>query len=327
MARDERKRLIEAAKRSLGENDSEGFLAALADDLFAHVDMEDLGPYTAEEIACFTRSAAALLDHRPPGRHKIHIGKAGLQIADGRHDAVTLVEIVNDDMPFLVDTVLAELQEFGGEIRLVAHPIVTVERDGKGKLKAYCGIAPPAAGEKTVRESLIQVHIAGLIQEEDCAPLASRLDKALSHVRLAVNDWSAMRARLRTAIEDFRSNRPPLPADEVDEAIAFLEWLDDDNFLFLGVREYDFVGGRTRGELRRADKPGLGILGDPNVRVLRRGGELLTTTPLVRDFLMRAEALIVTKANVKSRSTAASTWITSASSASPGAASSPASCA
>jgi glutamate dehydrogenase len=300
VAGDERKRLIGEAKRLLGEGNADGFLAALAGDLFAHVEMEDLAVYSAGEIAAFVRSAAERLDRRKPGSHAIRVGAADVADVDGRHRDVTLVEIVNDDMPFLVDTIMAELQEFGAEILLVAHPIISVERDGSGRLKTYCGTGP-SAGAKTIRESLIQIHIRRLLRQEDSGRLARQLAEDLSQVRLAVNDWPEMRARLRAAIEEFRSIRPPLPEAEIAEAIAFLEWLEDDNFIFLGVREYDFVGGKTRGELRRTDKPGLGILSDPDLRILRRGNEFLTTTPAVRDFLMRPEALIVTKANAKSR--------------------------
>ena len=90
--------------------------------------MEDLAAYSAREIATFVRSAAERLGRRRPGSHAIRVGAANLPDVDGRHRDVTLVEVVNDDMPFLLDTIMGELQEFGAEILHVAHPIVTVER-------------------------------------------------------------------------------------------------------------------------------------------------------------------------------------------------------
>jgi glutamate dehydrogenase len=85
------------------------------------------------------------------------------------------------------------------------------------------------------------------------------------------------------------------------EAIAFLEWLRDDNFTFLGMREFKYSGGEKSGTLERADKPGLGILSDPDVLVLRRGTDRrVTTTPEIRAFLHGPDPLIVTKANAKS---------------------------
>ncbi|OWK21121.1 hypothetical protein AJ88_21340 [Mesorhizobium amorphae CCBAU 01583] len=92
----------------------------------------------------------------------------------------------------------------------------------------------------------------------------------------------------------------PLDKAHVTEAIAFLEWLRDDNFTFLGMREFKYTGGEKSGTLERAEKPGLGILSDPDVLVLRRGTEAVTTTPEIRAFLHGPEPLIVTKANAKS---------------------------
>ena len=301
MAQDKRKRLIGAARRRLAKEKDSAFLEALALDLFAHTSIEDLGAYSAREIAGFAQSAGEQLARRAPGQHKIRLDDANLARARNRSGDVTLVEIVTDNMPFLVDSVMAELQDFGADIRLVAHPIITVERDGKGVLQAYHGTAPSPPGGKAIRESLMQIHIASVAGESERSDLAERLDRLLSDIRTAVNDWPAMRGQLRQVITDFRSTPPPLPSEVTEEAIAFLEWLDDNNFTFLGSREYTFVGGKQRGELRRTDERGLGVLNDPSVRVLRRGDELLTTTPLVREFLMRPEVLIVAKANLKSR--------------------------
>ncbi|TJW82451.1 MAG: NAD-glutamate dehydrogenase, partial [Mesorhizobium sp.] len=143
------------------------------------------------------------------------------------------------------------------------------------------------------------VHIPRLSAEQ-AAGLTERLCKMLGQVRAAVTDWKRMLARLDQAISEFRYSAVPLDKKSVAEAIAFLEWLRDDNFTFLGMREFKYVGGQESGTLERADKPGLGILSDPDVLVLRRGTEAVTTTPEIRAFLHGPEPLIVTKANAKS---------------------------
>src|SRR5690606_31294042 len=102
------------------------------------------------------------------------------------------------------------------------------------------------------------------------------------------------------AISEFAYQPVPLNRKSVEEAIAFLEWLRDDNFTFLGMREFTYVGSAKSGELERDNRPGLGILTDPDVLVLRRGTESVTTTPEIRAFLHGPEPLIVTKANAKS---------------------------
>ena len=273
---------------------------ALASDLFARVNAEDKKAYTPADIAGLARSAVSLLARRPPGRHEIRLSDFDLSDLAGRDRAITLVEIVNDDMPFLVDSVLGELRDFGAEVRLVAHPVVSVTRDQRGNLTGYFGtVAPPQGG---IRESLMQVHIDRISDKGRWTDLLACLDGVLTEVRRAVEGWKPMRERLRRAIDAYRAEPPPpLPKEEIAEAIAFLEWLLADNFTLLGIREYELVGGEKSGELKRSAAPGLGILSDPGVRVLRRGGEAVTMTPAIREYLMRPEALIITKANVKSR--------------------------
>ena len=148
------------------------------------------------------------------------------------------------------------------------------------------------------RLSVIHVHINSLTADE-ASGLSDRLKKVLAQVRAAVADWKPMLARLDRAISEFRYSPIPLDKDAVTEAIAFLEWLRDDNFTFLGMREFRYSGGEKSGTLSRADATGLGILADPEVRVLRRAeGE--ATTPEIRAFLHGPDPLIVTKANAKS---------------------------
>src|SRR5690606_9692583 len=131
--------------------------------------------------------------------------------------------------------------------------------------------------------------------------LEERLQRVVGQVRAAVTDWKPMLARLDQAISEFRYAPLPLQKDAVTEAIAFLEWLRDDNFTFLGMREFRYSGGEKSGTLNRVDKPGLGILADSSVLVLRREAEPDNrTTPEIRAFLHGPDPLIVTKANAKS---------------------------
>ena len=143
------------------------------------------------------------------------------------------------------------------------------------------------------------MHV-GRLSQDRAEGLKARLGKVLGQVRAAVKDWKPMLARLDHAISDFRYAPVPLDKQAVTEAVAFLEWLRDDNFTFLGMREFHYSGGAASGTLDRSDEPGLGILSDPDVLVLRRGNEAVTTTPEIRAFLHGPDPLIVTKANAKS---------------------------
>ncbi len=296
-----RNRILGAARRKLRPSGDDKLTAEVLGDLYRRTSVEDLEPYAADEIADFARSATALLKQRQPGKPAIRVTDPAFGGRSRHHQAITLIEVLNDNMPFLVDSIMSELQDFGATIRLVAHPVVTVSRDGDGKLKNYAGLDPAKPARGAIRESLVTVHVERLVGEAARAELARRLEEMLTEVRHAVDGWRPMRARLEQAIAAYQSAPLPLPEEEVAEAIAFLAWLLDNNFTLLGMREYDFVGGARHGELKRADQPGLGILMDPDVRVLKRGAEPVTTTPALREFLMRPEALIITKANIRSR--------------------------
>ncbi|OQM74667.1 NAD-glutamate dehydrogenase [Manganibacter manganicus] len=270
--------------------------STLADFLLARTPAEDIAPYHAADLQRAAALAGAAVDSHRKGKNVVTVeADAGVQ-RDGR--PVTVITVVNDNMPFLFDSVLGEITESAGEPLLVTHPVLRV-RHGKAGVEEILGDDSVAKADAGDRLSVIQVHVARLNGEQARA-LAERLHHILSQVRAAVRDWKPMLARLDRAISEFRYAPIPLAKDHVSEAIAFLEWLRDDNFTFLGMREYQYRGGEKSGTLERDDRPGLGVLEDPDVLVLRRGTEAVTTTPEIRAFLHGPEALIVTKANAKS---------------------------
>jgi len=258
---------------------------------------EDLAAYDPPAITRAAELAADALRAHKPGQSIIRIeSDAGIE-REGR--TVTAITVVNDNMPFLFDSILGEVGESAGEPTLVLHPVLYVRHDTKG----VCEIIGDAPRQKSAaaadKLSLIHIHVPRLSAEQ-CHALHGRLEHILKQVRAAVTDWKPMLARLDQEITELRYAPVPLDKDDVAEAIAFLEWLRDDNFTFLGMREFRYTGGEESGTLDRSDEPGLGILADPDVRVLRRGNEPATTTPEIRAFLHGPEPLIVTKANAKS---------------------------
>ncbi|MGF6308453.1 glutamate dehydrogenase [Bradyrhizobium sp. i1.8.4] len=268
---------------------------AFAEPLFGYTNIEDLTNYDAASLALLAEQAWEHVQRRTAGSADIRVVNPTLP--NGRE--ISVLEILNDNMPFLFDSTMAELTEQGIEVTLVAHPTIAVERDDEGKLLRFYGEALPE-GAKGARESLIHLHITRLDADADRQKLIEGLATTLGNVRACVADWRAMRDRVEEAIKTFSSNPPPLPIDEVAEANQFLQWLCADNFTFLGLREYRFSpdsdasDGITTGE-------GLGILRDPDVKVLRRGTEMVVMTSEIREFMREPTLLIVFKANVSSR--------------------------
>lgn len=273
-----------------GQEQLEAFLKARAP-------QEDIGEYEAAVFARASDLAHAALKRHRQGDCVVAVDNDGGLLRQGR--PLTAITVVNDNMPFLFDSILGEITDSAGEPTLVLHPVILVRHDKSGVAEIRGDGSTGKPEPDLDRVSLIHVHVARM-GEDAAKALRSRLEAILAQVRAAVTDWKPMLARLDQAIHDFRYVPVPLDKEDVTEAIAFLEWLRDDNFTFLGMREFRYSGGEKSGTLERARKPGLGILADPDVLVLRRGAEAVTTTPEIRAFLHGPDPLIVTKANAKS---------------------------
>ena len=108
-----------------------------------------------------------------------------------------------------------------------------------------------------------------------------------------------MLARASEVAAELKANPPPLAADEIAEAIQFLQWIAADNFTLLGARDYTYAD--TDDMLEPVFETGLGLLRSPDTRLLRRGTQLVMMTPEIREFLKEPKLLIMTKAAIRSR--------------------------
>jgi glutamate dehydrogenase len=252
---------------------------------------EDLQAYKGEDLGQLVHGRMAFLAERKPGRAKIAVSNTDAPFRD-----VTMIDIVNDDMPFLVDSTIGLLTERGHDLRLSLHPVLSVKRDATGKLAGL--EAKPGSDAQTMRESFMHFHIERISADEG-AKLEEDLKAVFADIRVAVLDWRAMQQRLREAIAGYQSNPPPIPIEELTESISFLQWLLDNHFTFLGMREYKFEGGVKKGVLQPIATSGLGILRKSEIEVLRRGHELVAISPQIREFLMQPAALIITKSDVR----------------------------
>ena len=221
-------------------------------------------------------------------------------VVDSGDRTHTVIELSTTNRPFIFDSVLGELQASGHAVRVVVHPIIDVRRDAAGNVQEFSRPKADLA-EGWQRESFVHVHVPLVRDLSQEAALTKGLTSLLDQVRVATDDWAAMRGRLRGAINDFRVDHPALAEAVVAETIEFLQWLDEGNFVFLGMREYSYDGTLDTPVEQTSASAGLGLLRDPSVTVLRRGTEAVTLTPEIRAFLTAPDPLIVTKANVHTR--------------------------
>src|SRR5262245_12970077 len=247
-------------------------------------------------LAELTREALALIARKPKAQHNVRIRSLS---PDAAGEALSLLEISNDDMPFLVDSILGELQARGLGVLALLHPIFKTERDGSGHLRKVIG-----PGDADWNDGHQESYIAVLLNPVPAAlgkEIVAAISALLDEVRVAVSDWGKMRQRLEAAIAELETVGEPIAADLRAEAVSFLQWLLKDNFTFLGMREFALTGDPETGTLVALKGSGLGVLRDAALEVLRRGSELLAMTPEIRRFFFAPAPLIITKANVVSR--------------------------
>jgi glutamate dehydrogenase len=230
-----------------------------------------------------------LLQRRPAGEVKVHAYTPTAE-EHGWRSTHSVVEIVSDDMPFIVDSVSMALTRGGRGIHRFLHPAVRVRRDGDGRLVDLLRWEHEGPAE-----SLVHVEIDRQTERSQLDELEADLQHVLSDVRAAVEDWPAMRARVRDAVALLDERPPPLDPDEVAEARALLEWIGDDNFTFLGYREYELQRDGDDDVLASVPGSGLGILRETEQKPVSRSFSRLP--PEVRRLARQPTLLNLTKAN------------------------------
>ena len=228
---------------------------------YAHVPSDDLADRDREQLTAVALAHRELAHRRTPGEAivRVHAPKKAEPGWDARH---TVVQIVNDDMPFLVDSVTMELDRHDLGLHLVVHPILRVRRDADGTLVDVAATdAPEPAGEGDVLlESFLYIEVDRETDPEVLAGLEHDLHGILDDVRAATEDWLKMLARLRHVVDEVTARPPPIDPDDLAEATALLAWMGDQHFTFLGTRTYDLVREHGEDVLRAVEGSGLGIL-------------------------------------------------------------------
>jgi glutamate dehydrogenase len=240
-------------------------LAHFARRVFGRVADKDLATAPADQRAAAATALLAFARRRLPGVAKVRVFNPST--ADhGFESRHTIVQIVNDDMPFLVDSITNEFNRREIAVHLLAHPVMAVRRDLDGDL---LGIAAEA-GERARPESMMHIEIDRQADPAALDELATALTRVLSEVRLAVEDWRPLRRACLDAIADLAPSRSPNLAEYDD----FLRWLEANHFTFLGHRRYRYLDDAAQpGGLRYEMIAGsaLGILRRDEVRLFESG--------------------------------------------------------
>ncbi|HSN72780.1 MAG TPA: NAD-glutamate dehydrogenase [Steroidobacteraceae bacterium] len=261
-------------------------------ELYYHgVAEEDLSDREVADLAGSARAHLAFGQRRRAGQTLVRVYNPDRD-RDGWSSTHTIVEVVTDDMPFLVDSLAIVIGQSGLGVHLTIHPVLQLRRDRAGRIVELDTTGEPRKG--FLMESWQRVEIDRQVDPAVFAELEDRIAKALDDVRVAYADWPAMRQRALDICRELEQDPPPLARNETLEGKALLEWMESNHFTFLGYREYRLERGRSHDLLEPVEGTGLGILRDG------RGRSSGTATVLTGDIRRHAREktlLVVTKAN------------------------------
>jgi glutamate dehydrogenase len=245
---------------ALDPDDRSGTLREFLHRYYRHVAAEDLVARSAEDVLAAPLAHRELAASRPQGTATVRVSTPETGDDHGLPPH-SVVEVVCDDMPFLVDSVTAELSRHGRAIHLVIHPQLVVRRDVAGELLEVCNASTvQGGGEGAVVESWMHIEIDREPDPAERDQLTADLDRVLRDVREAVEDWPKMRARADQVADEIAAS-PPVGVDtrEVEETTELLRWLAEAHFTFLGYREYVLRAAEDGGDDRLVAVAGSGL--------------------------------------------------------------------
>src|ERR1700736_4873333 len=293
-AQDENAEIIEKVLAQLRNKEVKGKVQAetFIRQYYSQVDPEDLAERSISNLCGAALAHLDFMGEFKSGAPKLRAYNPQSQ-KDGWESTHTAIEIVNDNMPFLVDSVTMEVNRQGLTLHLIIQPVMRTKRDAKGGLSE---ILPREAGKSGSSESVMHVEVDRQTDPEKLVELEAGILRILGDVRKAVEDYPKMKGSMNSLVADSTELYPEsLDPETVEEDKALLAWLADGHFIFLGYRDYDLVKEGDEDVLRVVPGFGLGILRETSRTKVSTS--FATVTPEVRKLARAPELLVLTKAN------------------------------
>ena len=257
---------------------------------FASVPVEDIQGRDEKVMARIALDQLEFGAKRRKGQAMVRIFNA-TEKEHGYSSAFTFVEMVNDNMSFIVDSVSAAIIQQKLAVHITVHPIISIKRDRKGQITDITS----ADDDDAHSESFVRFAIDRETDKDELRKLKQIIYDVLRDVRLAVRDWRKMIQRMRDTrdlLENGPSGVDPLLRSESQ---ALLDWLADEHFTFLGYREYSLSKRGQRYFLKPVKGTGLGVLSKEDT-----ANKSVELTAEMRRITRARDWLILTKANARS---------------------------
>ncbi|MDN3554663.1 NAD-glutamate dehydrogenase [Halomonas maura] len=250
------KQLTERLQSRL-DKDKAAAVEAFARHFYANVPLEDLTDRRLDDLYGATLSVWHFIQQFEPEAPKVRVFNPDFE-EHGWQSTHTFVAVLHEDMPFLVDSVRLELNRRGMTVHAIHNSVLAVARDKTHHLKAV--VESKDSGAAAPRESLIAIEVDRHSDPAELEDIEASLQEVLRDVRTAVRDFEPMCEQARTAIAELEASRPEqVDAEDHREAIAFLNWLLEDNFTFFGYDEYEVQEDGSRQRLDKVPGSELGV--------------------------------------------------------------------
>jgi len=260
---------------------------------FKRVSEDDIGERASQAWAALIRGLIEFVSVRKAGASSVRAFNPTLE-NDGWESAYTVVQITTPDMPFLVDSVGIAAQQSNLLLHSLVHPVYFIARDAGGHLLSLA----LDESQKGRAESVMHVEVDRLSEPAEMEHLQRSVLASLHDVARCVEDWPAMRQKMREFAEALPQWNLPLAPEGLAEAQEFLRWAADDHFTFLGYREYHVAKRGDDEVLEASPTSGLGILRKVDPAIPPRSLKSLVAHSLRQSG--KADTIIVTKTNARS---------------------------
>ena len=238
-------------------------IADFARQHYAHIPLEELASRRFSDTYGAVLAAWQFLQKRSADETPVSVFNPDLE-SDGWQSTHSVVFILHPNIPFLIDSLRMAINQREIGTHSIQHSILRVERDDNGKLKKLH--TTKKASKDASYEAFIVLEIDRHSAPEDLRDLEQTLQKVLHEVRIAVGDFPIVKEKVSEIVKELDATTAGISEEGKDEARAFLTWLVDDHFTFLGYDEYDFAKDKQGMVVRRVENSELGILRVNNER-------------------------------------------------------------
>lgn len=267
---------------------------------FATLASDDMRKIPLENLAAGVLDLWGFFQEREAGKPKIRIyywrPDAALPLPLAER---IVIDIINDDMSFLVDSLIQLLQKHDLKAKRIVHPVIKVKRDAEGKLTDVFELTQETS--EAQYESVIHCEIVESIYPELVDLLVEELQSVLQDVRYATSDWKKMLDKVLVARDDIEKTCPQTYFYQQEEILNFLNWIREDHYTFLGYAYYDFLEVHPE-EIKKVQcSHGLGIMKLESYQNLAKIFDGVDFENQAFHYILESTPLLINKASQISR--------------------------